>query len=240
MAVLNQKTVAIALVVLLVGAAAAVLWLRSRTPAQTQVRVDSIDIQRVLGDSIWQRRAANVWRYAAQSDIPVTRRARFLLDVLAREIASPTNAPVIAGSWPPLTRFLRIHYLHALETLGPEAQSAVRDALKGPRGEVREWYTLALGATLSSGAAPSLRELLAQSRDPGVRKTAARYLGWLKDAEAVPALKTALGDTATAVPVSDLVGRPPKRIYPVREQAALALEALGFKVARRGDTFTVQ
>jgi hypothetical protein len=65
-------------------------------------------------------------------------------------------------------------------------------------------------------------------------------LGWLKDGDAVPALKAALRDTATALPVSDLVGRPPKRFYPVREQAALALEALGFKVERRGDAFTVQ
>jgi HEAT repeat protein len=81
---------------------------------------------------------------------------------------------------------------------------------------------------------------LAAPADADVRMTAARYLGWLHDREAMPVLRSALADTASATAVSDIVGRPPVRFYPVREQAAGALEIMGVKVERRGDTFTVQ
>jgi hypothetical protein len=241
MRAVSRKAIA-ATLVLIVLAAAAVLWLRHRTagPKPPPPDAQTAAIPGLLRDTVWQRRAATASGLTERSEIPVPRRARWLLDVLEREIASPTHAPVIAGSWPPFTNFLRIHYLHSLEILGPDARGAVRDAHKGSRGEVREWYTLALGATMAAEAAPALRELLAQSGDPDVRMTAARYLGRLKDRDAVAALRVALRDTATVVPVTDVSGRRPTRFYPVREQAALALEDLGFKVERRNDTFIVQ
>jgi HEAT repeat protein len=252
MRVVSPKAIAVALVLLVAAAAAAVLWLWNRPVSQpSRASVESLappppmlsDTAAILGmlrDTVWQRRAATAWGLAARSDIPVARRAGLLLEVLEREIVSPTNARVVAGSWPPFTGFLRIQYLLAFETLGPNARDPVRDAHRGSSGEVREWYTLALGATMDAEAAPALRELLAHSGDADVRMTAARYLGRLKDSEAVAALRAALGDTATAVPVTDVVGRRPTRFYPVREQAALALEDLGFKVERRDDTFIVQ
>ena len=43
-------------------------------------------------DSVWQRRAAAGWALSERSDIPVARRVELLLDLLDREIASPTRA----------------------------------------------------------------------------------------------------------------------------------------------------
>jgi HEAT repeat protein len=140
------------------------------------------------------------------------------------------------GSYLPLTSFLRIHYLHALETLGPDARDPVREAYKESKGKVREWYGLALGATFAPEAALELRGLLARSSDLAVRMTAARYLGWLKDRNAIPVLTAALKDTATATPVTDVIGSGSRRFHPVREQAARALRELGLRTEWRGDS----
>jgi HEAT repeat protein len=199
---------------------------------------ESAQLQRLIHDSLWQRRAAAGWAVSQQTDLPVARRVELLLDLLDREIATPTQAPPVPGSWPPFTNTLRLHYLHAIETLGPEARGAVRGSPAPRNADAREWRTLALGAAGDHQTAPALTALLANSADPDVRMTAARYLGWLNDRSAVPALKAALRDTATAMPVSDMRGRKPQRFYPVREQAAAALEDLGLPVTRTGDTFT--
>jgi HEAT repeat protein len=70
--------------------------------------------------------------------------------------------------------------------------------------------------------------------------TAARYLGYFKDRDAIPALRQALNDPHRAISLSDTPGMPNQPFYPVREQAARALRELGLKVERRGDTFVVQ
>jgi HEAT repeats len=254
---INRKRLVLAFVVLTLIAAAAVYLLLFRTgpeiaspdaqtpaPAARAPRTkgppSEAEISRMLRDTLWQRRSAAAWGLTDRNDIPVPRRAQLLLDVLQREVASPTRAPAMAGSWEPLTGFLRIHYLHALETLGSNARDPVSKAYKASSGELREWYALALGATLNPDGAPPLRELLARSQDPDVRMTAARYLGWLRDRGAESVLRAALSDTATAEIVTDVPGRPPRNFFPVREQAAAALEEMGFKVTRQGSTYTVQ
>ncbi|HEU4648321.1 MAG TPA: HEAT repeat domain-containing protein [Gemmatimonadales bacterium] len=201
---------------------------------------DAAEFAARLRDPRWQVRAWAVGGLVRRQDIPTPERARLVLEVLDREVAAPTDAMIPAGSWPPFTNFLRIHYLHVLEQLGPDAAAPIRGALPARGGEAREWSVLALGAVGAADAAPELRQLLARSTDADVRMTAARYLGWLNDREAVPVLRAALADTATATAVSDIVGRAPVRFYPVREQAAGALEQLGMTVQRRGNTFSVQ
>lgn len=243
----SRKALVPILLVLLVGVVGVFLWVRggagpeapreSRKPAGA---LDPTDLEAKLRDSVWQLRTAAAWRLAGRADIPIARRASALLQVLEREIVSPTDAPVFPGTWPPLTGYIRTEYVHAIEELGPAARALVSEGYRKSSGEVRDWYGLALGATGAPEAPPVLRELLARSNDPDVRWTAAWYLGWLKDRNAVSILKAALNDSATAVPVSDVRGRPRRPIYPVREQAALALEALGLTVERRGDTFTVR
>jgi HEAT repeat protein len=254
----NRKALAVTLLVLAAGAVALVLWMQTRraefpeaTPPadsaaigrrtrQPQGPPDEATISRLMRDSLWQRRASTAWGLTERPDIPVERRAVLLLDILKREVTSPTNALRLEGSYLPMTSFLRIHYLHALETLGPQARAPVREAYEKSQGEVREWYSLALGATTTPEAAAPLRELVIKSRNVEVRMTAARYLGWLKDREAVPALRAALNDTATAMVTSDFVGLPRRRFYPVREQAAGALKELGLQVKRQGDTYLAQ
>lgn len=252
---MSRKLLVTVLVVLAAGGAALLLWSRTRKVEivepptadsarrhgrQPQGLPDEAAVRRLIRDTLWQRRASIAWGLTERPDIPARRRATLLLDVLQREITSPTKARPLAGSYLPMTSFLRIHYLHALEMLGQDARGPVRDAHGKSTGEVHEWHTLALGATLAPEAAPSLRALVVNSIHAEVRMTAARYLGWLKDQEAVSALKAALNDTATAVVTSDVVGPPRRRFYPVREQAAGALEELGLKVERQGNTFTAQ
>jgi HEAT repeat protein len=244
---MSRKALIAALLFVLIGAAGVTFWLRGgarpvvpRGSGKQAEALDTTGPEAKLRDSVWQRRAAAAWSLARRTDLPVARRASALLHVLEREVVSPTDGPVFPGTWPPLTGYLRTHYIDAIEELGPDARAPVRDSYQNSRGKLRDWYGLALGATGAPEAPPVLRELLARSDDPDVRWKAAWYLGWLKDQNAVPILKAALGDTASVVPVSDVRGRSQRPIYPVREQAALALEALGFTVERRGDTFTVQ
>ena len=71
---------------------------------------------------------------------------------------------------------------------------------------------------------------------PGHPHGSARVLGLLGYREAIPALQAALEDPYVSEG-EDSLGT--YTIYPVREQAAGALEALGVTVERDGDTFTV-
>lgn len=236
-AIVGWRILATGLLIAAVGGVVTLFWLRNRSSRLGNVPTDSTE--QMLRDTSWEQRAATAWGLTDRSDIPAGRRAVLLLEVLEREITSPSKGPTIAGSYLPLTSFLRLHYLHALETLGPDAREPVREVYKKSQGNVREWYGLALGATLAPDALPEIRGLLARSSDLAVRMTAARYLGWLKDRDAIPVLTAALRDTARATIVTDVVGRGPKRFHPVREQAARALRELGLRTKRRGDSTIV-
>ncbi|MGI9042212.1 MAG: HEAT repeat domain-containing protein [Gemmatimonadales bacterium] len=160
-----------------------------------------------------------------------------ILDALGQEVTSPASGPPLAGSYLPLSGVFRLHYVHMIEELGPAATGPARTALRNASGDVREWTSIALAASGDKDAAPGLRELLRRSHHAEVRMSSAYFLGLLGDRSAAGDLKAALADPATARVRSD-GSELSHTLYPVREQAAGALQALGFTVERNGDTFT--
>ena len=193
-----------------------------------------------LADSSWIMRTRTAAALPSREDISVPQRVELLLGALRREVTKPTVAPILPGSWPPFTNFVRLHYLAALEQIGKPAAGPIRALTQQWRGEEREWGLLALGGTGEAAAAPELRRLLINSHDADVRMTAARYLGALGDRHAVPTLTQALRDTAIARPLSDMPGHRMMQFYPVRVHAAAALEAMGVPVIRSGHNVQVR
>ncbi|MCJ7736731.1 MAG: HEAT repeat domain-containing protein, partial [Anaerolineae bacterium] len=120
----------------------------------------------------------------------------------------------------------------ALSELGPAAISALREAADGASGEVREHILVALVYAGDREAVPHTRELVTQASSPAVRMDAARALGQAGDLEAIPQLAAALQDSYVVTGEDDLGAYT---MYPVREQAAAALRALGVTVERLGD-----
>jgi HEAT repeat protein len=193
----------------------------------------------MLRDTSWQTRLLAANSLPGIDALPVSRRAGLLSEALDREVAAPASGPPFMGSYFPLTSTLRINYLRLLENLGAPAVDGVRAAGNPSTPAGREWRTLALAATGSRQTAPDLRGLLSSS-DPAVRMTAARYLGYLKDASAIPALKLALTDPFSVAPTSEFPAAPPRRFHPVRQHAARALRVLGVKLKRQGDSYILQ
>jgi len=263
--VTRRTTLLVAGAVLLLGAGAAFLLLRrepsggasddliqalqgntaprSQASARRRTRVppplpDAAALPALIRDTSWRVRLRTASSLAGRADIPAERRAELILDALGQEVTSPASGPPLAGSYLPLSGVFRLHYVHLIEDLGPAATRPARAALQDASGERREWTSIALGASGDKGAAPALRELLRRSRHPDVRMSAAYFLGILGDRSAVGDLKAALADPATARVRSDGSGPPDHTLYPVREQAAGALQALGLAVERNGNTFT--
>lgn len=250
---MSRKSILGLAALLAIGALASALWFLGRgkstadtveTPAGRPGRPvenfeDPAAIPAMLRDSSWRTRMAAANALRTMSALSVPQRAALLAQAIEAESAAPTSGPRFAGSYLPLTSVLRLQYLGLLEDFGAEATEAVARADRPATSAGREWRALALGATGEKASAPQLRELLASS-DPAVRMTAARYLGYLQDREAVPVLRRALTDTFTSTNVNDTPGKAPATFYPVREQAARALRTLGLKVERRGHAFTAQ
>jgi HEAT repeat protein len=191
-----------------------------------------------LHDSSWQARLAAVNALRDRSDIPAPQRTELLLAALSREIAQPTESLPFPGSYLPSASIFRLQILRVLEGLGPDGVPVARQAAEGASGETREWILLAQAGVGDLQSSLPLGQLLRTSQDGTVRMTAARLLGRLGDRAAVPGLKAALQDPFTATTADDDTDVPPHSFYPVREQAAGALKALGVRVDRNGDTFT--
>jgi HEAT repeat protein len=194
----------------------------------------------LVGDTNWRVRLRAATLLAERPEIPAPRRAELLLEALGHEVAAPASGPPLAGSYLPLSGVIRLHYVHLIEDLGSAGARPARAAAENASGERREWASIAFGASGDSSAAAALRELLRTSRHADVRMSAAYFLGRLGDHAAAGDLKAALTDPATAQVRSDVSGIPDHTLYPVREQAAGALQDLGFEVQRRGQTFIVR
>ncbi len=207
------------------------------TPSPATHRPDAAGLAGILRDSSWQARLGAVNSLPGRRDIPTARRAELLLAGLEREIARPTDSLRFPGGYLPSSSTFRLQFMRVIESLGPDAIGPTRTAAERSSLEAREWMLLARAGAGDVDAAPSLRELLKNSRSPAVRMTAARLLGRLGDRSAIPELRTALGDPFTAAADQSDLRLQPSSFYPVREQAAGALRMLGVNVQRSGDSF---
>lgn len=176
---------------------------------------------------------------AQREDIPVERRAEMLVTALAAEAAAPsTDAPRIRDTYLTPDGVLRLGLVRGLSELGAGALPTVRQAAEGANGVAREHLLVARAYLGDTEAFPAVREVLRASGDPVARMDAARALGVAGDREAIPDLVQALEDPYR-VEARDSLGE--FTIYPVREQAVGALDALGVAVTRQtSDTFTVE
>jgi len=251
---MNRKSL-LGLLLVLAAGVGLFLWLRSRSPTPDQTAgaaesprparrspgsPDPAGVPAMLRDPSWKIRLAGANTLRSLTAMPLARRAELLVQALDREATAPDSSPPVAGSYVPLSTFLCLQYLGLLEDLGPDAAEVVRAAPAPASPAGREWRSLALAATGGADAASRLRELVIRARDPGVRMSAAHFLGDLGDRDAIPVLRTALSDSAAVRPRGDRPGLSADAFHPVREQAAGALRALGVRVERRGDTFTAR
>jgi len=94
-----------------------------------------------------------------------------------------------------------------------------------------KFLILTLGFLKDEDVHDDIRDLLANDHEGNIRATAARTLAKYIDVNDIPLLKEALKDTARVKNTSDVFyeGRPEFR-YPVRQEAAVPLRKMGFKV----------
>lgn len=198
---------------------------------------NAADIAAGLEAESWQRRMAAAHAPVGRDDIPIEERVVMLADALRREIADPSTEPPPDGSYLSVEGMMRLRLVRSLGAQGEDAIPVLRQHAQDASGATRDSYLIALGYLGDASVAPDLREALRSSPDPVIRMDAARALGALGDREAIPVLKDALADPYVAEAESSLGAY---HVYPVREQAAGALVALGVSVERRGATFTVR
>ena len=210
---------------------------RPRHPAALGPATDVATLDQALHDPGVAVRLEAVWLLPSRTDIAVSQRASMLLGALDRELAAPTSEPPIAGSFLSASTTVRLGIAQTLGTLDPQVVSLLRQEIAGRTGAAREWVILAAGFAHSTDVAQQLRDLLRGSADGGVRATAASLLGGMAIREAIPDLQAALGDSyQVTFDIADL--GITSTVFPVREQAAAALEALGVTVRRlKGGVF---
>jgi HEAT repeat protein len=195
-------------------------------------------VEQAVRDKTGKERLVALRDLAARKDISSAQQVKALLEELQREVATPTAAPPLMGSYLSLSSLIKLELAEALGQVGPEAIGPLQEAAASKSGEHREWVILALGFAKSTEVGPQLRELLRSSANGDIRHTAASLLGELGIREAIPDLRQALTDPyQVTVEEADLDRTV--IIYPVREEAAGALEALGVKVERTDDNFRV-
>jgi hypothetical protein len=184
-------------------------------------------------------RLATAKTLVKRDDLSVEDRVTLLVGALSAESSSPSpDDPPVPESYLTPGEGLRLAMARSLTALGPDALPAVQAALAGADGLAREHILVALAYLGDADVLPEVRDLVISSGDVAVRMDAARALGLAGDSGAIPALKQALADPALAEG-TDSLGE--FTIYPVREQAASALVALGVRVTRgENETFTVE
>jgi len=198
---------------------------------------DAATLDQALSEGDWETRMAAAHAVPGRDDIPLQNRVDMLSDALAREVDQPSGEPQPDHTYLSAAGMLRVRLTRSLGDLGGSAAKMLRQRASDAQGDARASYLVALGYMGEKDVAPELRDALQSSPDPVVRMDAARVLGILGDREAIPALQAALADPFVAEG-RDSLGT--YSLYPVREQAAGALHAMGVTVERDGDTFTAR
>jgi HEAT repeat protein len=192
---------------------------------------DVATLEQTLHDVDWTLRLEAAWSLPDRVDLSAEQRVTLILDAL--QVPWDSAADVVPDhNYLPVSSVVRIELARALGELGAEAIPALRRAAAGGDEVGRECALLALGHLGQRDVIPQLREMLRDSYYVEVRMEAARVLGTLRASEAIPDLEAALNDPYFAYG-SDSLGE--YTLYPVREQAAGALDALGVDVERLED-----
>lgn len=190
-------------------------------------------LEQQLNDKNWHVQLAAAQQLAERSDLPAPQRMALLRGTLEQVITAPGDDTPVIGSYLPPGILLKIQLTRMIGKLGTADPAALQQTATGQSGEVGEWLLLARAMAGSGDAVPQVRQELQNSEHAGVRMVAANVLGTLKARDAVPELRAALKDSYQ-VSYTDDLGLD-HTIYPVREQAAAALGALGIKVERLDD-----
>lgn len=185
-------------------------------------------LEAALRSTDWNERLAAAFTIARRKDISAAQRIQLVSGALEREIASPTTAPPPEGAYLSTGGIIKLELTRSLGEIGSEGFEPLRRIASSAQGELRDRAVLALGFGGDTGVSTQLRALLRGSGDAEIRMAAAHLLGKLKSKDAADDLKAALQDTYRV----STSGTGTPTIYPVREQAAGALLALGIKVER--------
>ncbi|MHB1318764.1 MAG: HEAT repeat domain-containing protein [Anaerolineae bacterium] len=199
----------------------------------------AVGMEYLLSHSDYSVRLSAVRTLPRRTDIPVETRAELLVSALRAEVDHPsTDAPPVKDAYLGPEGVMRLMAVRSLSELGAGALPPLRDALAGAAGLFREHLLVALVYLGDAEVLTEVRELVVSADDVVVRMDGARALGVAGDREAIPALEQALQDAAR-IEAHDSLGD--YTIYPVREQAALALSNLGVTVSRgENHTFLVE
>ena len=190
-------------------------------------------IKALLTSPAYDLRLATARSLSQREDIALEDRAWLLVDALQAEVDHPsTDAPPVRDSYLAPDQMLRLILVRTLSELGDAAQPTLQAALVDADGLARDHLLIALACLGDPAALPEVRDLILSSPDIVVRMDGARALGVAGDGEAIAVLEQALADPAR-VEAHDSLGA--YTVYPVREQAALALETLGVPVVRQAD-----
>lgn len=194
-------------------------------------------LERSLHDEEWPYRLEAARSLPDRGDIPVKQRVDLLVGALEGELEIADES-MPDQAYLPVSGVRRLQYTRALGELGDDAVSALRQIVAETEGEVRDHAILALGYLGQRDVIPDLITLLRESESVVIRMDAARVLGALDAKEAIPDLIAALEDDYLAYG-RDSLGE--YTIYPVRDQAAGALGAMGIEVEiTDDDTYTVR
>jgi HEAT repeat protein len=198
-------------------------------PTPAPIPTPSVDqLSAMLQSQDWQQRLAGAGLLAERGDIPVEKRVDLLATALGSEIGRPTQGIPPDGAYLPTTDIVRLQLTRSMGKLGAAGQAGLRAQAAATTGEMHERAVLALGYAGDRSVVAEVRQILLKSGSASVRMDAAHLLGQLKDPAARPELEKALQD-AYGIEHTQLSGFSGK-VYPVREQAAAALAALGVKI----------
>jgi len=233
---------------LLVGGAIARSWRRSHVSeliAQAQRQPPRVEgkptpeptpnaagIEAMLTGESFAYRLSAARLLGGRKDIPAPERVRMLAAALSAEVESPSEGATVRDNYLQDGQVLRLVLTRSISQVGERGLDAARKAASEAEGIAREHLLVALVYMGDKDALPEVRALVTDAADPVVRMDAARALGEARDKLAREALIQALQDDYL-VHGADSLGE--FDIYPVREQAAGALNKLGVKVSRQAD-----